>query len=398
VAGEINLSEFLIVEMLRIHRPHVYHRVQENRDLLVGTAQLLPPDERETYERFQRECGEEWSGISRLLQLLFPRLETLGGGTTYVASWQDRWRRDRRICTAEFFDRYFELVVPEHGIPEAEFREIWRDLESPDGLRRHFERIGTTYERTMLLLEKMEAHQGSLAAPQRAPAALALFAAGDLFAMRAPSMLSTTPNMGLLILIRQVVDPLPVDERAAVVTQAIGDGDLGTVAAFVHIQEEAAEKKRPDSLTQDQLGGMKQQVVERIRKEAEKSTLIHSPHFHYLVWPWEKWGGDTEEVARYVREAVADDEKLPLTLELFVSDVFSSAGEYVPRHSFRAVHKAVKEFVDFEQFRKRLQALTPGYRECLTERQREIVGYLCRLRVERLAENLLEEDELDEEG
>jgi hypothetical protein len=56
----------------------------------------------------------------RLLEVLFPRLQKV----VYGSDWNSRWYREQRVCSTEYFERYFRYGVPLGDVSDLKVKDL----------------------------------------------------------------------------------------------------------------------------------------------------------------------------------------------------------------------------------------------------------------------------------
>ena len=130
MAGEVNVPDYLLLESLRIFYPSVYKTIRDN------SAMFLPHTESRTREEAQKarreflenvinSYGQENSNsIKEVITYLFPRTESFLGGSNYGRDWQISWTKELRLCSEEYFKRYFHYGVPPGDISNKTIEQI----------------------------------------------------------------------------------------------------------------------------------------------------------------------------------------------------------------------------------------------------------------------------------
>jgi hypothetical protein len=113
--GEVDVGDLLLIEALRIFYPHLYASIRDNAGVFLSRpehddrqagarqtvinaafeATRLPEDKRSELER-------------TLSSKLFPRISNMG----YGEGWDRVWSTGKRICSGDYFRRYFTYGVP----------------------------------------------------------------------------------------------------------------------------------------------------------------------------------------------------------------------------------------------------------------------------------------------
>ena len=117
VAGQVDLVDFYVIELIRLLYPDVYLEITQHKDM------LLHPDADDDIVTKRRQ----WLGklrkssipahlcdsVQSLLCVLFPYLVESESDTRDEAAIRSRWANDRRVCSPSAFDRFFSLAGEE---------------------------------------------------------------------------------------------------------------------------------------------------------------------------------------------------------------------------------------------------------------------------------------------
>jgi predicted KAP-like P-loop ATPase len=126
--GEVNASDLMIIEGIRVLYPELYEIIRENKDFFIDSSrQILRSDDEaktytlfiinealKTYPHYEQDAGRN------ILKALFPRLIGVFGNTTHISD-RLKNRKEKRICSGEYFDRYFIYGLLENDISDQEF-------------------------------------------------------------------------------------------------------------------------------------------------------------------------------------------------------------------------------------------------------------------------------------
>ena len=102
VAGEVNPVDLIALEFIRVFEPEVYSVIRDNPDKFVGHSDRgfrtdLEPEKAFHESWLAQVPSSRRSSVKDLLRRLFPRLESVWGGSSYGADWDDRWRKELRV-------------------------------------------------------------------------------------------------------------------------------------------------------------------------------------------------------------------------------------------------------------------------------------------------------------
>lgn len=109
VKGEVNISEFMLIEALRLFHPKLHHILRNNASLLLSVRDYEREQRQQQIYRLIEEATPELTPerrdrlLSGLLGTLFPRMRQTG----YGAEWEAEWAREQRVCSSSYFHKFF---------------------------------------------------------------------------------------------------------------------------------------------------------------------------------------------------------------------------------------------------------------------------------------------------
>lgn len=120
--GEVRVVDQIQIEALRVFYPTIYDAVRSNPDHVLKArdrhqGQIQPPPspiDRAIEQLDADEAAKE--AVKVLLHGLFPRLS----GMHYGDDWDSVWATEKRICSSDYFRRYFTYGVPTGDMPDRE--------------------------------------------------------------------------------------------------------------------------------------------------------------------------------------------------------------------------------------------------------------------------------------
>ena len=128
VAGEVNITDLLLVQTLGVLFPEVVRKMPITKDALLGKAFDYPLNDVENLVRQQLEplfeglSKEEKDDVSGALRELFPRIERLYSNYHYGQESLPGWHAAQRICAPNYFDRYFSYGIPVGDLADADLK------------------------------------------------------------------------------------------------------------------------------------------------------------------------------------------------------------------------------------------------------------------------------------
>lgn len=221
--GEVNPSDLMLLEGIRVIYPELYAAIRDNPVLfLQGEREVRRNQVQGAVSRVDTLIQQATPMLSnderavlrsRLLEPLFPRIRNIG----YGGEWDSTWGREQKVCSTEYFKRYFTYSVPVGDVPDSQVSALC------DGVA-----MASADERR-ILLEAFAARQGlprlvarlrqreDTMTVEQAKALIATFAEnGDLLPRERGMMVlaDTRAEAGMLVagLLRQI--PSPEDRQA----------------------------------------------------------------------------------------------------------------------------------------------------------------------------------------
>jgi|GEM_PF-5162636 len=124
-AFEVNPVDLIAIEALRLFEPAVFDIIAQNKNTLTSDAPSHSKKPLETlFEQFGKAAKSK-KAVESILPNLFPVLEVITDNMHHSrSSWAKSWKRARRACDPEFFDRYFQICLPQGQVSESDIHEF----------------------------------------------------------------------------------------------------------------------------------------------------------------------------------------------------------------------------------------------------------------------------------
>lgn len=125
VANEVNLTDFITLETLRIFQPETYDKIRNYPVAFLGYRGSY-----ENEEQFDKIFFDDLLSLSKnksfaidyILKYLFPKYSHRHE-KNYFSNWR-MMRRDLRLCSPEIFPTYFWMTIPPYQLTKKEIQEI----------------------------------------------------------------------------------------------------------------------------------------------------------------------------------------------------------------------------------------------------------------------------------
>lgn len=366
VAEEVDLVDFLVVELLRVFHPEVYLGVVNGKDMLapvrLGHRDGVPVDRLKKW--VEDLSAKASTGFDRsvldLLRQIFPELARVYSNTTYGDGFHAQWRRECRVCAPEVFDKFFLLAIPEGEISEVEMQAFVDQVGDRDATKAYLQRAMDS-GKARRLLERLEDFTKDIAVEHIPELVAVLFDEGDKLRFESRGFLDVTADMQVPRIIYQCLSRLPSEqERSTMLLDRVKSGaGLYTVIQEVSLSE-PKDREVEGRLISDRAlwEPLRDAAVERIRAADSSGDLWTIHRLPYLLFAWLRWA-DEAEVKAAVARRVADDDALLALVGAFVDKSHShTMGDKVARKHVRLSKKGLGTFLGLEATADRLRAMS----------------------------------------
>ena len=375
VLDEVNPVDLVAIEAIRTFAPELYSFIRDNQDIMVGSAGgSFRVDEPPTRVQNKKQLDEAYSrcrtelepALREISSQLFPEIKILYGGTSYAHSYYATWRRSRRICTVDYFPRYFYLRPSVREVTQTEFDAIMRDAGSRTQLKKRLDELANTDRIDNFLMVLMDA-TSDMPGENIEPTVLALFDTGDKL-----EITSFTNNQLLAVagVVNRLLNALSEQERLSILLEAAETTvSLGAMVYFTSLY--GKDSNMQDALL-DESGwdDVRRKLIARISAAAEEMSLAKLPHFAILLYRWKEWA-PAEDSRRFVKCLIASDDGVLEFLQGMVARSSSTAGRFVERQGWHLSIDGVREFIDPAALVEPLQRLRNERWADMTDFQRE---------------------------
>ena len=316
---EINIYDLQTIEAIHTFLPELYEIIKSN-----GNMFLLEPanrwfrkeEEQKHIENLKKLLEifpeEKRKNIKEIIQKLFPRTSGAFSNSHYGTDWYERWEKEKRICSPNYFSRYFGFGVSNDDISDTKLIDFIEKLESKDedensNLIKSF----ITNNREELFLQKISALANNLNENQSIKLAKALSLLGNLFPKGSQdSILMASTNFAfaarlLRHLLENVSDPNRIRVGVEIATMI---QPLDFASEYFRFAKYIGQDKDIEELTE--LGkAIITKVVERtkieaIKEDLEKRYLQYSAEL-YRQWLFE----DKESLIQHLKTRIEKDTK-----------------------------------------------------------------------------------------
>ncbi len=144
--GKVNLSDLMLIEGIRVFYPLLYSSIRDNPDVFLGSKINLYLNYEQVVRRKTLDIIEKGlEGLENdakeaakyLIKILFPKLCGIIDNFHHAGDREEKWGREKRICSDEHFARYFTYSVLEDEVSEAEIDSLIERIQfkEPDEIK-----------------------------------------------------------------------------------------------------------------------------------------------------------------------------------------------------------------------------------------------------------------------
>lgn len=291
-AFEVNIVDLIAVEALRIFEPAVYNVVAQNKHLLTSDADR---DDQKSltslFEKFGAEARER-KVVESVLSELFPVLEIVTRNTYHTRSnWAKSWKRARRVCDPEFFDRFFQVCLPDGQVSESAIREfiaVASDYSAMSDQLQKWSQAGVLEP----ALARLEAEDGLTKIADPVPFVCALLDSLENAGRKPVGMIEwDVANYAACWardILKRTKDPATRDMLARrFVEKSKALFPVVNMCRFI-LPPKPGEKDEEDEklITPDTAAAIRATIGARMQKWADNDRLLNHPRISRLYWSW----------------------------------------------------------------------------------------------------------------
>lgn len=396
IASEVNLADFVALEILRLYEPSLFASIRSNKNLVCGARREGDPNgnDQTRFDPFLKGVAAHRRELAiTALQRLFPRLESMG----YGSEWISEWSSERRVCVDTHFDTYFRLSLSDEVLSAQQIAELIEKANDRDFIKAAFRKAAKVERRTgqsmvPVYLDELTTHGKRIDKGKVEHLLSALFEIHDEIDQRkdAEKGMWAMANTSLRYhwLIRRLTrDRFTLQERTAAYLEATKGSALGWLVDFVSSAkgdyEERAGRhptREEDCLTTESaIPQLTVRALDAIRAAAANGTLLGHADLLYILHRWVNFmDNDPSEVRAWTDKLLTDPKALVALAQAMTGESwsmgmggFGSMGDRVAKRSVTAQIRDDTDLVDITAFREALEGAQSS--QLITDEEKEIV-------------------------
>lgn len=317
VRGEVNTVDFLAITGIQIFIPEVFYGIRENKDIFTGILDMNEHDhiDSKAQEQAKKYCDEIISRTNQIpeevlkefLKILFPKLETIYDNEVCEYNSLTRWRIDRRVCSPDVFDMFFNFSIPRGEISQKEIEIILSMGNNPESFTKALSKLNED-GKIFRFFERLENYtMRDIPEGNIEPIITVLMNIGDIFPERDPDFFVTHSSMEIFRLFSQLIQRFDNHEsRFITLKNAIekADTSIYTIVHTVstledqhrkfHAKIESAKLQEDLTINEEQLTKLEKIACDKIQNWARDGRLKSHRDLISILDRWKEWGNKNQ--------------------------------------------------------------------------------------------------------
>jgi len=336
--GEVNLTDFVAIEVLRLFLPTLYDYIRNNPLLFTGLQTRDLEIYRETYNEYLSVLNSYPKDLSKIgeetCRRLFPKIDRLAGGLGLGNGFYKTYRNNLKICIKENFDIYFRYSYLEGEMSNTQFTDIIYNIKE----QRRFENALLSLSKKIardgrssllkVFLEKFEyCDANKINENSKIIAIRSFLNIGDnlLLDIDEKEFFSIGSEFTISRIVMNLLQFIPSEEkRCEVIKEAIKDSNTISVVVFITQTIEMVDNKshsqdtsQEQQFSAESIKSIIGDTCNKIQSFAADYRLLESRSFLNIVFRWKDWAG-MDKVIDFVNEVKKDDLRFIKLLSRFV--------------------------------------------------------------------------------
>ena len=361
--GEVNAADLMMIEGIRTFYPQLYTAIRQKREFVLA----CPKNDSSTLEDFIRKSDpsvveEEVRGVACALEALFPRTKKLH---TYDQEWDVAWSFEKRLCSAQYFDRYFSYAVKGDDVSDLALEDLLNSETM--GTSEYSSKMQSvlTPANAGTLITKLALRADSLSSSISRLICIGIASASDSLESLPNIDRFTAPVARAAMLISNLLKRVPPQDRLNTVKEMFEASELPIFLAECVTWMSASDEKTPGVLTAEETEEVRKLAGDLILKaleEEETPIFCYSPGDAVCLLDAIRSGLGAESVWGYVRKCL---ERRPENVLAFIrcfggKATVEETGLPMEAPLFRQQYDSVIAFADEHFVAHLLEQLYPG--------------------------------------
>jgi len=324
-AANVNMMDLLALEVMRLFEPSVYSAIRSMRERLTG-GPLGFMDDRKPNDLLQAltksVATEHQERVREAIVELFPLVKQ--ESTTATDTAQIMWRRERRVCSGDYFDRYFQFSIRHDEIPERDVQELVAATRDREEFRRKLRDVMIRGLGTAAVI-RLQAHGEAIESTTTSNVISGLCDIGDELPGER-NLLETGPDQFAKQLIWSLLKRQQESERDVSFISGIERSrGIYLPMALVDLVSIESERSEPTPVSVAAAKRVRSLCLERL-DGINPETLRSHPRLGFVLDRWAAWGASSQVQNLAERIGASRDGAIALVRAYSTRSVSSNEG------------------------------------------------------------------------
>ncbi|MBK4989208.1 KAP family P-loop NTPase fold protein [Pseudomonas sp. S36] len=335
--AEINGVDLFALECLRTFAPSSYEALSQHKRVLTARGREAGHGEKDRirtqvegiFALAPQDCRE---GVERIIQKLFPTLDWVFRNTTYDGATHAQWLRESRVCSAEAFDRYFELALPLDGVSNSQLqslKSLLTDSEKFCDILRHKDE-----SQQRVIVGRLEAYVDDFPIEQSDLVIETLLNAGEVVVSGESTFTSLSPDTHLWRLLTLFLNRHQEPEiRSELLLRAFERAKGFNV--FMHLlSRESSRRLKSEHCELDDAGfeQLRQLFVSELLKKADINPEAFLEHRNFALFAYRLNAMAQGAGSQWIKRQITTPQRFILFARSVVDKTTQCAGDVVSEH------------------------------------------------------------------
>lgn len=392
VAGEVVFIDFFCIECIRAVEPALYESLKYNAEILTDSI-ATDSDKSKRRERIESWLNsvsvERREPIRYIVFYLFPSIVNSYSSNFAIIQKSAAARELPSIGNADFFPIYFRFAIDSDSIATSEVRRIIGSAVDRSEFASNLlplakceRKDGTT--KAKLFLERMLMYaEKDIPTSDIENILLTLFDVGDSLNVEQDSgrgSLEFGNDLKISRIARKLMGRISKPEQCRILKKAISEGQSVSVASemvvtiawqYGEMTSHPADREEERLIDKATYSELKTIMAKKIEEKAKKNELFQMIDFPHLLWVWEDWCAEKDNVKAWINESIRQDDQLACFLVGFVGTSRSwGMGDVIAKETRVVQFDSLSHYIDLEQTHERLLAIKT---ERCSDREKEAI-------------------------
>jgi predicted KAP-like P-loop ATPase len=385
VRRDVDQTDFLSLEALRLFLPTVHQAIRDNQELLCGQQEGGSSNREAVKTEYERIflgdlTGREKNIARKALLRLFPRTSAIWSNTYYTDT--ATWRRDRLVCSEHHFQTYFSFSTGENSFAASEVDQMLRSAGNAGEVAAQLRRLVSIQRRhggtrAAPALEEMTVRSSDIPDADVQQFLNGVFTVADELNVDADEAgafgIASNPARIQWLINSLLRDRYDQERRTALLAEACNHASLGWLGDIAgrcsrdyERTSQADGRERESLVSRDGATRISALMLERIRAAAGDRSLIQNPELRPLILRWSELAS-VEDVRRWTDQQLAFDDFVVAFAKNSIQRswrqgmaLFDNMGDRVAEARDHVRLEPFNQLLDVARFRQRVSALLDG--------------------------------------